>query len=318
MPHRTALSRAAGERPQGPWLVSLAMWANILRYVTAGGVTVDELSARSGIRRPEIAGMVRWGYVTHEGGQLRLTDAGAEAARVWAPIEDRVESRWRDRFGADAVTSLRAAIGSSLADIREVGPDYLPVVQHGLWSVRQLRADRDPVEQGDSLSAVLSRALTLIAVAFERTSPVSIALGANVLRVLDTGGVAVPEVSSRAGVAREITDVSLGYLEKRGLAIVASDGRARVATLTQDGTEVQDFAEQRLGELDRRFEPTRVPLEVILSNAAALEDALTPHPSAWRAQPPYAASTARMLADPRAALPHFPIVTHRGGYPDGS
>jgi hypothetical protein len=25
-----------------------------------------------------------------------------------------------------------------------------------------------------------------------------------------------------------------------------------------------------------------------------------------------------MLADPAATLPHYPMVSHRGGYPDGS
>ena len=33
---------------------------------------------------------------------------------------------------------------------------------------------------------------------------------------------------------------------------------------------------------------------------------------------PYATATARLLADPRAALPHHPLMLHRGGFPDGS
>jgi hypothetical protein len=165
---------------------------------------------------------------------------------------------------------------------------------------------------------VLSRALTVIAVAFERTSPVSLALAANALRVLEPGGIPVAEVWSRAGVAREITDVSLGYLEKRGLATVSGSGRGKTVAPTMDGLAAQRLTDARLGELDRRFEPVRAPLEAILANTDGLADALTPHPMGWRAQPPYAAQTERMLANPRAALPRFPIVTHRGGYPDGS
>jgi len=45
---------------------------------------------------------------------------------------------------------------------------------------------------------------------------------------------------------------------------------------------------------------------------------LEPAPGGWRAQPPYAARTAAMLRDPNAALPHFPMVLHRGGWPDGN
>lgn len=318
MPHRTALSRSIGERPNGPWLISLAMWENFLRYVPEVGISLAELSARVGIRTLQTAGMTRWGYVAVVDEMVRLKPGGRAAARAWDPIESRVESRWRERFGTESIDSLRSAIASSVANIREVGPNYLPVVDYGLWSARQLRADRDPTEQRDSLSALLSRALTVIAVAFERTSPVSIALAANALRVLEPAGTAVREVSSRAGIAREITDVSLGYLEKRGFATLASDGRRRTATLTRAGAGIQEFTDERLDELDGRFEPVRAALEAILSNTEALEDALTPHPSAWRAQPPYAAQTKRMLAEPRAALPHFPIVTHRGGYPDGS
>jgi hypothetical protein len=29
-------------------------------------------------------------------------------------------------------------------------------------------------------------------------------------------------------------------------------------------------------------------------------------------------ATRAVLADPAAALPHHPVVTHRGGYPDGA
>jgi hypothetical protein len=318
MPHRTAITRATGLPPRGPWLISLAMWSNFLRFVTEEGVSVGQLSARTGIRKIETAGMERWSYVSLENGILRLTRGGRAATRIWAPIEDRIESRWRDRFGAEAVSELRSAIASSVADIAEVGPDYLPIVGYGLWSNRQLRPDRDPAEQSHSFSALLTRALTVIAVPFERASPVSLAIAANALRVLDAEGTPVRDVARLAGIAKEITDVSLGFLEREGFATLATSGRAKIATPTGAGRAAQDFADQRLREFDERFERARDALERILSNRDAMVDTLTPHPNAWRASPAYAAQTKRMLADPRAALPHFPIVTHRGGYPDGS
>jgi hypothetical protein len=45
---------------------------------------------------------------------------------------------------------------------------------------------------------------------------------------------------------------------------------------------------------------------------------LVPPPEGWRAHPPYARLTQAMVADPAASLPHYPMVSHRGGYPDGS
>jgi hypothetical protein len=45
---------------------------------------------------------------------------------------------------------------------------------------------------------------------------------------------------------------------------------------------------------------------------------LVPYPDGWRAHPPYLSQTEALLADPATALPHYPMVSHRGGYPDGS
>jgi hypothetical protein len=294
------------------------MWANFLRYVTEAGISVDELSRRSGIRHVDTAGMERWGYVSLVDGILRPTAGGTRASKTWAPIEDRVESRWRERFGADAVEAVRSSVGSSVADVSQVGPDYLPVVGWGLQTTSRLRADRDARKQGSTFSALLCRALTVVAVPFERTSPIAIALAANVLRVVESSGTPVRDLSARAGVAKEITDVSLGYLEKQGLATVSSATGSKIATATDAGRAAQDFTAARLGELDARFEAAREPLEHILSNAPAMVDTLQPHPNSWRASSKYASQTRRMLADPRTALAHFPIVTHRGGYPDGS
>ena len=49
-----------------------------------------------------------------------------------------------------------------------------------------------------------------------------------------------------------------------------------------------------------------------------LADGLRPHPDGWRATKRYLAHTEAMLADPRGALPAYPMVLHRGGWPDGS
>jgi hypothetical protein len=45
---------------------------------------------------------------------------------------------------------------------------------------------------------------------------------------------------------------------------------------------------------------------------------LRPYPDGWRARGPYLRQTTAVLNDPAAALPHYPMVLHRGGWPDGS
>jgi hypothetical protein len=47
LPHRTTRGPAAGSR-RGAWLVSLVMWSNFLRFVSADGVPVRELPALAG------------------------------------------------------------------------------------------------------------------------------------------------------------------------------------------------------------------------------------------------------------------------------
>ncbi len=45
---------------------------------------------------------------------------------------------------------------------------------------------------------------------------------------------------------------------------------------------------------------------------------LRPYAGGWRASKPYLARTEALLENPRTALPHYPMVLHRGGWPDGS
>jgi hypothetical protein len=49
-----------------------------------------------------------------------------------------------------------------------------------------------------------------------------------------------------------------------------------------------------------------------------LAQGLRPYPGGWRAAEPYLRQTTAMLRDPHGALPRYPMVLHRGGWPDGS
>jgi len=45
---------------------------------------------------------------------------------------------------------------------------------------------------------------------------------------------------------------------------------------------------------------------------------LQQYPDGWRARGPYLRQTTAVLNDPGAALPHYPMMLHRGGWPDGN
>jgi hypothetical protein len=61
----------------------------------------------------------------------------------------------------------------------------------------------------------------------------------------------------------------------------------------------------------------RASLERVLEDPQ-LSEGMRPYPDGWRASKTYRARTDALLADPRATLPHYPLVLHRGGWPDGS
>jgi hypothetical protein len=50
---------------------------------------------------------------------------------------------------------------------------------------------------------------------------------------------------------------------------------------------------------------------------ALLAEGMTPSAAGWRANPPYRNAFAAVLANPEL-LPWYPMVSHRGGFPDGS
>ena len=67
-PHRTTRGPAAGSR-RGPWLVSLAMWSNLMRFIPPDGVCVAGLPALTGLTREatetQLTRMSKWwGYLT--------------------------------------------------------------------------------------------------------------------------------------------------------------------------------------------------------------------------------------------------------------
>ena len=89
---------------------------------------------------------------------------------------------------------------------------------------------------GTGLPTLLSRALMSFRAEFERESGLALPVSANTLRVLGADGVALADVPRLAGVSREAVSLSVGRLEKGGLALSGPDpaaGRGEYVSLAR-------------------------------------------------------------------------------------
>jgi len=339
--HRT--TRHGGTRG-GVWLVSMAMWLNCMRYVGAEPITVSEIArlARCGTN---LDGMRRWGYIAlapdpadsrrkppDKDLLARATAKGLRAAEVWAPLAGVIEQRWRDRFGAGELAQLIAPLRSVAGQLGNWLPDCLPILGYGLLSsgkgpgtdryegVQATSGNSD--ESGAPLPWLLARVLLAFAIEYERTAKLSLAISADLLRVLDRDGVRVRDLPGLSGVSAEGLAMATGFAGSRGLTVVeagSADGRWKIAKLTPAGETARQRYIELTGEIEDDWQ-VRFRPETIAGLRAALERltgeggpgsplfaGLEPDPSGWRA------AVSRPVT-----LPHYPMVLHRGGYPDGS
>jgi DNA-binding MarR family transcriptional regulator len=320
------------------------MWANCLRHLPDEGITVAELRrrARTGTN---LDGMRRWRYVTYapdpsQGkGQgkrpepdaiVTPTAAGRRAREVWQAATEETEVRWRIRFGPDAVDGLRAALADLVARLDPALPDCLPVLGYGLRSTKRrdppaASADvRDTAGSGGTtalpLWALLSKPLLAFALEYEQAPGPSLAVSANVLRVLTEGGVRTRDIPALAGISKESVAMAVGLLAEGGLATEGPDpdgSRFKVTRLTAAGTAARDAYSARAADIEAdwrsrfgavRVEAVRAALEPLTAgDPPPLFAALEPYPDNWRAR-----------VKPAAVLPHYPMTLHRGGFPDGA
>ncbi|HEY1508274.1 MAG TPA: hypothetical protein VGF93_04685 [Solirubrobacteraceae bacterium] len=334
MPHRTTHSMP-GSAAGDPWLVSMVMWCNCMRFLRPEGLSVGELE---GLARTStnLAGMQRWGYLVVErprseegvrtaASELRVrpTAMGRQAQFTWRPLQEMIEHRWRERFGGETVDRLRSCLAAVAAKIELELPDCLPILRHGWVTTiadRNGRASRSRSELG--LSALLSRALLAFALPFDRRAGLSIAISANLVRVLGSDFIRVRDVHRLAGLATEATRNALGYLDKLACVEFKTDvsaGRGHLVRLSEKGLKAQNTYQRLSAGIEMRWregfgtevvDELRETLERLVipvgSSRPPLFGGLEPYPDGWRA----AARIER--------LPHYPVVLHRGGFPDGS
>ncbi len=151
----------------------------------------------------------------------------------------------------------------------------------------------------------------------------SLAVGSNLLRVLREDGVRPRDLPALTGISKEAVSWALGVLLRSRLAAEEPDpaaARGKVVRLTPRGLLARGLYLELSGTIEDRWrdrfgrgtiEALRQPLEALAIGSAGqpplLFQGLEPRPDNWRAQ-----------VRPPSLLPYYPMVLHRGGYPDGS
>jgi len=344
LPHRTTRQQDpdAG-RGGGPWLVSFALWANVLQYLDADDVTVAALRSRARTNRLLLNGLHRWGYITltppggeplrkppQDDARVRLRRAGLGARDVWSPLPAIIDGRWRRRLGTPAFDRLDRALRAVFEALSVDPPAYLPVIhptQGGKVDDPHPRRDtagaHSSLPANGCLSPLLSGVLLAFTVDFEADTRISLPISANTLRVLDASGTRPGDLPRLTGVSREGNDMCAGWLEGHGCAVSGPDTSARrgkMIRLTPKGQKAQQKYRRVLHDTEESWrtgfgaamiDDLRGALEDVVGDgtfeASPLAPGLVPHPGNWRAR----------VRRPET-LPHHPMVLHRGGYPDGS
>jgi hypothetical protein len=121
-----------GERPP-----SLAMWANVLRFVGDEGVALREIPTLSGIAKPAVRSMVsclqRHGWISIDADEVvRLTATGLTARKAWLRALETVEGRWAEAIGTETNGALRTALELYDGGLGKKLPHYpMPAAHRG-------------------------------------------------------------------------------------------------------------------------------------------------------------------------------------------
>ena len=322
--------------------ISMVMWSNFMRFV-GDGITVGELPGAAGIPKSRtlstLGGMERWRYVfvsskptgspprsKRDGWGsaralrrewfVRPTPAGRKTQEIAPPLFGEMETRWEQRFGAGAIEGLRRSLRAVIEQHDVELPEYLPIVGSSNGMVAEIEHRERSATDSVHLTACLAQVLLAYTLDFERESELSLPLSANFVRVLDDEGLDVREVPAIAGVSPEATTMALKFLTKTGYVTV----EAKLVRLTPKGLEAQAAAPGLHAEVERAWKarPLRKAVAAVLDRRTALSEGLQPYPDGWRARKRYVEQTNAVIDDPTGRLPHYPMVLHRGGWPDGS
>ena len=309
----------------GPWLTSYAMFANFLRFVPEEGIRMEELAAAAGYGppvHPAYHGMRRWGYVRYTpdiaGSSPKKKDGdalvepsmnGRSARDTWIAVLHDVHARWSER-GLDA---LQAALIPVADEVDRPLPEYLPNVAFDRRQPNLLQpVSRPPIDL--DLLGLLSQVLLAMTYDFEAQNELALGTVSGLLQPLTDEPVLTRDLYELSGVATKEWSSAMNQLAKAGLATVGPmpGGKAKSIRLTPAGVKAKAEGAQTLRDVEDAWrkkcgpslEKLRRELERVVDDAWSWTE---PYPDCWRAK----------VRLPRH-LAHHPIVSHRGGYPDGS
>jgi hypothetical protein len=269
IPHYTTRDRATKSTLLKPWLVSMAMYLNCMQFLDENGMSAREL-VRIARARTNFQGMVRWGYITVEpklsGARpkppkadwiVRPTKAGGTAQEIWRRLIGVIEDRWKQRFGSKQLEQLVSSLAALEKQFDLDLPDCLPILTYGLCSnttkYRTKTAQSEDPAQA-RLPVLLARVLLAFALEYESKSELPLAMSANAVRILDGDGIPVRELPRLSGVSKEAIAMALGFLSKRGYALVESNSsRIKVARLTTRGLSAQRAHTKGLQAIEQQW-----------------------------------------------------------------
>lgn len=307
-----------------------------MRFVPDNGIAIRDLQRRAALNGKEAKVWLTrigkwWGYIAVDRSAsdnpldwiVRPTAGGNKALRVWRPLTGIFEERWEKRFGKDMVAELRQSLQLLVRQPSPNLPDYLPILGYETLSKGPESSPPAPDSTAPpaevALPMLLAKVLLAFALEFERESGHSLAIAANVLRLAGEEGIRVQKLASPIGCIQRSDCHGRERLEERGFAVVQHsepNRRAKVLILTAKGKHARNVYRSLVRKLEQRWEAKfgshvinlRHSLEQLVGGSGSLlYGGLEPYPDGWRAS----------LRRPEV-LPHYPMVLHRGGFPDGS
>jgi hypothetical protein len=234
------------------------------------------------------------------------TQHGLLAQRTWAPLPAEVDARWVERW--PEVAALRGTLKRVVAAADRELPDHLPVNGGHRGRVRLPRRPPRPTAYVD-VGTLLAKALLLFTLEVEATSPVALVHSANVLRALAEGPVLQPNLPRAMGAAKETVAVMTGQLVREGLVTISA---SKEVAITDAGRQAAAEADVTVAAVEGGWpSELRAHLEPLVGDGtldgSALAEAIRAPEGTWRHRRPRPQT-----------LPHHPVISHRGGYPDGS
>ena len=250
VPHRTTKYGSSPGFPQAPWLVSMTMWIRYMRYVPPEGISFADLQALSCISTKGLNTWLTrlgkwWGYLTIEGDGssrpsqriaplaiIRPTIGGLRAIEVWRTLIPIVESRWRQRFGGDAIDALGTALREVARQLDPAEPACFAVLEYEDAQTRAARL-RLPVREL-TLPELLAKVLLAFASEFDAQSAVPLSLCANLLRVTPDQGTRVRDLPRLTYLSTDGVTAGIRELVRMRLGVLQTDpvvGRAKILLL---------------------------------------------------------------------------------------